>query len=147
MKIVNITNKQARFDYDILDEFEAGLVLVSDEIKAIRSGRVNLKGSYGKIFYSKENKPEVFLVGAHFHSEHIDPYRTRKLLLKKKQISTLIGKITEKKLTLVPLKIYIKNGHAKLEIAVGKGKKIYDKRDVIKNRDLQRSQMRDLKSF
>jgi SsrA-binding protein len=140
MANTNITNKQARFDYEILDEFEAGLVLSGDEIKAIRSGRANLKGSYGKIFYSPQGKPEVFLVGSHFHTTTVDPYRTRKLLLNRREINSLIGKITEKRLTLVPLKIFIKKGRAKLSIAVGRGKKLYDKREIIKARDIERSQ-------
>lgn len=141
----NIKNKEAGFNYEFLDEFEAGLALKGDEIKAIRAGRVNLKGSYAKIFYSDE-KPEVFLVGAHFYSKTVDPYRTRKLLLKKKEIAHLVGKVNEKGLTLVPVSIYITRGKAKLKLAVGRGKKTFDKRAQIKEREEKRKLSRLLKS-
>jgi SsrA-binding protein len=130
-----ITNRYARHEYEISEPTEAGLVLVGDEIKAVRASRVNLKGSYVKIFYN-EGKAEAFLVGAHFHTISADPYRTRKLLLHKNEIDRLMGKINEKGLTVVPLSLYIKNGKAKLEIALGKGKKLYDKRATIREREL-----------
>ena len=133
-----ILNKYARFDYEILESFEAGIVLQGDEIKAVRSGRVNLKGSYAKIFYTS-GKPEIFLVGAHFHSLTLDPYRTRKLLVHANEIKHLVGKSTEKRLTLVPLKMYFKGGKAKVEIGIGRGKKEFDKRETIKKRDLDRA--------
>lgn len=139
-----ITNREARFDYEILEDFEAGLILKSDEIKAIRSGRVNLKGSYAKIFY-ESNKPAVFLVGSHFFTSNIDPYRTRKLLLHKKEISRLVGKAQEKGLTLIPLEIYITRGKAKLRLALGRGKKTIDKRETIKHREENRKISRVLK--
>jgi len=134
-----IVNKQAGFDYQILETYECGIVLQSDEIKSVRSGRVNLKGSYGKIFY-KGNSPELFLVGAHFHSTNIDPYRTRKLLAHKNELKHLVGKSQEKGLTLVPTKLYIKKGMAKVQVGVGKGKREFDKRETIKRRDLDRAQ-------
>ncbi len=140
-----ILNREARFDYQILDEFEAGLILKGDEIKAIRSGRVNLKGSYAKIFYDHE-KPAVFLVGAHFYTSAVDPYRTKKLLLHKGEIDKLVGKSQEKGLTLVPLEIFITRGKAKLKLAVGKGKKQFDKRETIKKREEERKLARVLKS-
>lgn len=133
-----IENKQARFDYAIIESFEVGLVLMGDEIKAVRSGRANLKGSYARIYMSPQSNAELFLVGAHFHSTTQDPYRTRKLLMHKKQLEHLIGKINEKKLTLVPLTMYIKKGRAKLELALARGKREFDKREAIKKRDLNR---------
>jgi len=133
----SIQNREARYNYEILEEFEAGLELKGDEIKSIRTGRVNLKGSYGKIFY-KNGKPEVFLVGAHFFTTTLDPYRTKKLLLKNEEIKKLVGKTQEKGLTLVPLSIYFKSGRAKLKIGVGRGKKIFDKRELIKKREIDR---------
>jgi SsrA-binding protein len=140
-----ISNKEAYYDYQMLDEFEAGLVLKSDEIKAIRSGRVNLKGAFGKIFYNND-KPGVFLVGAHFYTKEIDPYRTKQLLLHRNEIDKLIGKTQEKGLTLVPLEIFITRGKAKLRFAVAKGKKEFDKRDSIKKREEERKISRVLKS-
>ncbi len=142
---INIQNKYARFEYEVLDTFEGGLVLAGDEIKSVRSGRVNLKGSYAKIFYNSRSRPEVFLVGAHFHTDTQDPYRTKKILLKKAEISSLVGKIKEKNLTVVPLKIYMKRGKAKIEIALARGKKLHDKRETIKKRDLEREARANIK--
>jgi len=141
-----IQNKEARFNYEILDELEAGLQLKGDEIKSIRSGRVNLKGSYGKIFYSN-GKPEVFLVGAHFFTTTLDPYRTKKLLLKKEEIKKLVGKTQEKGLTIVPLSIYFKRGLAKIKIGVGRGKKTFDKRELIRKREIDRKIARVVKNL
>jgi len=141
-----ILNKYATYEYEILEKFEAGIVLAGDEIKAVRAGRVNLKGSYGKIFYSKKAQPEVFLVGAHFHSTTLDPYRTRKLLLHQDEIKRLIGKTQEKNLTIVPLSIYFKHGKAKIEISLARGKKLHDKREAIKRRDLEREARQELKN-
>lgn len=135
-----ITNRYATYEYKVLEKYETGIVLQGDEIKAVRSGRVNLKGSYAKILYSTKSRPEVHLVGSHFYSSTVDPYRTRKLLLNHREIKKLIGLVHEQGLTLVPLSIYLKRGHAKVELAVGQGKKLYDKREVIKKRDLERAQ-------
>lgn len=132
-----VQNKVARHNYEIIDSFEVGIVLLGDEIKALRIGRVNLQGSYAKIFY-RNGKPEVFLVGAHFASNTHDPYRTRKLLLHKKEIQRLIGKTVEQGLTLVPLSAYLTRGVGKIELALGKGKKLYDKRESIKKRDIDK---------
>jgi len=145
MEKIRITNKQARFDYELLEDYEAGLVLAGDEIKAIREKKVGLAGSYAKILYSKDSKPEIFLVGAHFKSNTLDPYRTRKLLLHKKEINHLIGKIQEKNLTIVPITIYMKKGHAKIQISLARGKKQFDKRETIKKRDLERTEARRIK--
>lgn len=135
IKIVSV-NKKAYYDYEILDKYEAGVVLLGTEIKAIRQGKVNLKGSYGKILGGPN--PELFLIGAHINAHDGDPQRTRKLLMHRQEINSLIGKLEQKKLTLVPLKIYLKNNHAKIELGLAKGKKLYDKKEAIKKRDLER---------
>ncbi len=138
MKIV-ATNRKAYHDYEILETYEAGIVLKGTEVKSAKNGRINLKDSYAKI----ENG-EVFLINAHIspysHGNvyNHDPRRTRKLLLHKKEIMRLYGKVKEKGLTLIPLKAYIKNGKIKIELGLCKGKKVYDKRAEIKKRDLER---------
>lgn len=126
-------NKKARFDYDIADSFEAGIVLTGLEIKAIRNGRIDLSTSYVKVLNG-----EVFWIGANFNIEEGDRQRTRKLLLHKEQIEKLIGKTQEKGLTLLPLKLYLTRGKAKLEVGLGKGMKRYEKRDKMKKRDIER---------
>ncbi len=126
-------NKKATFDYKITDVYEAGLSLVGEEIKAIRNGRINLTGSYIKIF-----NQEVFWVGGDISSEKVDARRTRKLLLNRSEIDKLIGKTQEKGLAVVPLKLHVKKGKAKLEIGVGIGLKKYDKREVLKKKDQKR---------
>lgn len=130
-----ITNKIAYFDYNIEDELEAGIVLIGDEVKAVRANRVSLKGSYAKIFFNDKNKPEVFLVGSYFNTSNADPYRTRKLLLKKSEIEKLVGKVNEKGLTLLPLKMYFKKGLVKVLLGLGRGKKKFDKREALRKRD------------
>jgi len=132
-----IKNKKAFFEYDLNDRIEAGIVLVGSEIKAIRAGKVSLVGSYGRILY-KDDKPELWLVGAHISSETEDPTRTRKLLVHSHEIQKLIGITQQKGLTLVPTKIYFKKGRAKVELSVGRGRKTHDKREAIKRRDLER---------
>ena len=137
--IVIAQNKKAHHDYFIEETYEAGLVLQGTEIKSIRNGRVNLKDSFAKV-----EKGEVFL-----HNMHISPYeqgnrynhdplRTRKLLLHRREINKLIGYTKEQGYTLVPLKLYIKNGFAKVELGVAKGKKKYDKREDMKRKEAQR---------
>ena len=133
-----ITNKHAYFNYKIEEELEAGMAFISDEVKSVRANRVNLKGAYAKIFFNDKNSPEVFLVSSHFHTDNVDPYRTRKLLLKKTEIARLVGKINEKGLTLLPLKMYFKKGLVKVLVGLGKGKKKFDKREEIKKRDAMR---------
>ncbi len=138
MKVV-ATNRKAYHDYFILETYEAGIVLKGTEVKSAKQGRINLKDSYAKI----ENG-EIFLFNAHIspysHGNvfNHDPRRTRKLLMHKKEIMKLYGKIKEKGLTLIPLKAYIKNGKIKIELGLCKGKKKYDKRAEIKKRDLER---------
>ena len=147
IKIVTV-NKKARFNYFIEDEYEAGLVLVGTEVKSLRLGRVNLKDSYARI-----NKGEVFIHQMHIgpypfanYSNH-DPLRPRKLLLHKYEIKRLIGKVNEKGLALVPLKIYFQKGKAKMTLALAKGKQKYDKRETIRRRDEKRELQRDQKTY
>ena len=132
-------NKKARHDYEIEETYEAGIVLTGTEIKSIRAGKVNLKDSYARI-----KDGEVFLLNMHIspyeqgNRFNHDPVRTRKMLLHKKEINKLIGLTKEKGYTLVPLKLYLKNGWAKVDLALAKGKKLYDKREAMKKRDAQR---------
>lgn len=134
-------NKKARLEYSISDSLEAGIVLTGDEIKAIRNGRVDMSASYAKIIGG-----EVFWLGGNINVETGDRQRTRKLLLKKEQIKKFIGKTAEQGRTLVPLKLYLTRGKAKLELGVGKGMKMYEKRAVIKERDIQRNMRVELKN-
>lgn len=133
------SNRKALHEYFILERFEAGMALYGTEVKSLRDGSVNLKDSYAEV-----RQGEVYLVGCHIspyshgtYANHL-PERDRKLLLHKQEIRKLAGKVAEKGLTLVPLSIYFKNGRAKLEIGLAKGKKVHDKRESIKKRDLSR---------
>jgi SsrA-binding protein len=137
-------NRKARFDYFIEERYEAGLVLQGWEVKSMRAGRAQLKESY---VYVKNN--EAFLFGAHISplnsaSSHViaDPIRTRKLLLNAKELQNLAVSVEREGYTLVPLELYWKNGRAKLQIGVAKGKKQYDKRATEKDRDWQRDKQR-----
>ena len=141
------SNKTARMNYEIGDVYEAGLVLKGTEVKALRAGKANLKDSYAVV-----KDDEVFIKEMHIspydhgnRSNH-DPLRPRKLLLHKREIKKLYGKSREKGLALVPLKLYFKNGKVKIEIGIGKGKKLYDRRQDIKEREERRSISRDFKS-
>lgn len=141
------SNKTARMNYEIGDIYEAGLVLKGTEVKALRAGKANLKDSYAVV---KDN--EVFVKEMHIspydhgnRSNH-DTLRPRKLLLHKREIKKLYGKSREKGLALVPLKLYFKNGKVKIEIGIGKGKKLHDRRQDIKEREERRSISRDFKS-
>ncbi len=140
-------NRQARHDYFIEETYEAGLVLQGWEVKSLRAGRVSLKESYVLL-----KDGEGWLFGAHITplpsaSTHVeaDPTRTRKLLLHKRELDKLIGLVERRGYTLVPLKLYWKNNRVKLEIGLAKGKKLYDKRAVEKERDWQREKQRLLK--
>ncbi|PIS07741.1 SsrA-binding protein [Candidatus Berkelbacteria bacterium CG10_big_fil_rev_8_21_14_0_10_43_13] len=130
---ISISNKKAYFDYQILDSIEAGIALVGLEIKALRAKKVSITGSYVKIING-----EVFWLGGNFDVLDGDRQRTRKLLLHSAEIDKLIGKSQEKGLALVPLKLYMKRGRAKLEVGICKGLKKYDKREVMKKKDLDR---------
>ncbi len=147
MKNVVATNRKAYHDYSIQETFEAGISLLGTEVKSLRAGKANLKESYAII---KNN--EVFLLGCHIspyshgNIENHDPLRTRKLLLNRKEIDKLWGNISQKGLTLVPLKIYFKNGKAKIELGLAKGKRQYEKRASIKEKEANREIERHMKS-
>src|SRR5688572_1399806 len=132
-------NRQAFHNYDILEKFEAGLVLTGTEIKSARDGRVNLKDAYGLV-----KSGEVWLLNCHIspyshgNSANHDPLRTRKLLLKRSEINRLIGRTTEKGLTLIPLKVYLKAGRLKCELALAKGRKVHDKREVSRKKTIDK---------
>jgi SsrA-binding protein len=136
-------NKRARFDFELESRFEAGMVLTGSEVKSLRSGKANLTDAYAKI----ENG-ELYLHKAHIspypfaHYDNHDPERKRKLLLNKKEIRKLYGKVQEKGQALIPLAIYFKNGWAKVELALARGKKSYDKRQTMKERDAEREMAR-----
>lgn len=143
---MEILNRKARYDYEILEKYEAGIVLTGTEIKSIRKGNANLKDSYAVI-----KNGEVFLLNMHvseykegniFNHEET---RTRKLLLNKNEIKKINDKITIKGLTLVPVKLYFVNGKLKVELAVARGKHIYDKKETIKQRDIDREMKKSLK--
>ena len=132
-------NRKARHDYFILDEYEAGMVLLGTEVKSLRLGRANMRDSYAKV-----RGGEVFLYNMHIGSYPFaaygnhDPLRTRKLLLHKPEIKRLLGKVKEKGQTLIPLQIYFREGKAKVTLALAKGKRKYDKRDAIRKREEKR---------
>ena len=130
------TNRKARHDYLIEDTFEAGIVLTGSEIKSIRAGQVNLRDGYAAL-----RDGELWLLNAHiapYHQasyENHEPRRERKLLMHRREINRLTGKLQEKGLTLVPLQIYLKNSRAKVELGLARGKKLYDKRQSMRERD------------
>lgn len=146
--MIEINNRKARYDYEILDTIEAGIVLTGTEIKSIKNGSANLKDSYAII---KNN--EIFLLNMHIsHYEqgnifNHDETRTRKLLLHKKEILKLNDKIQTQGNTLVPLKLYFKKNKAKILIGLAKGKKVYDKREAIKKKDMQKDIEKQLKKY
>ncbi len=133
-------NRRARFEYEILDTFEAGLALRGPEVKALRQGKGNLNGAFAVV-----RRGEVWLVGcqiAHYEQagrENSDPLRERKLLLHKSEIARMEGKVSERGFTLVPLSLYFKGGRVKVEIAIARGKKTHDKRETIKQREDKRA--------
>ena len=140
-------NKKARHDYHILDTYEAGMVLTGTEVKSLRDGRANITDAYGIV-----KDGEVFLLNLHIsqyerggYTNH-EPARTRKLLLHRKEIRRLIGAVERQGLTLVPLELYFKNGVAKVALALGKGKKLHDKRDTERTRDAEREMARVARS-
>ncbi|HET6380996.1 MAG TPA: SsrA-binding protein SmpB [candidate division Zixibacteria bacterium] len=141
-----VLNRRARHDYQIEDTIEAGLVLTGTEIKSIRAGHVNLAEAYARIEHG-----EAWLIGAHIapyeqgNRNNHEPRRTRKLLLHRDQISELIGKTQQRGYTLVPLRLYIRDGLAKLELGIARGKKAHDKRRAIAERDARRELEREAK--
>jgi SsrA-binding protein len=132
------TNRRAFFDYQILEEFEAGLVLVGPEIKAIRSNRINITGSYVKPFQSAKKNQEFWWIGSNFEVDNGDKARTKKILLSTNEIKRLLGKLSSGNYTIIPLELYLKRGVAKLKIALATRKKTHDKRETIKRRDSER---------
>lgn len=138
-KKIVATNRKARHEYFIEDTLEAGIVLTGTEVKSIRQGKLNLKESYASI-----DNGEAYINNMHIspyeqgNIYNVNPVRKRKLLLHKREIRRLIGETTQKGLTLIPLSVYFKNGKAKLELGVARGKKLYDKRQDIAKKDAER---------
>ena len=145
LKIIS-NNRKARFNYFFKEFFEAGIVLMGSEVKSLRDGKANISESY-----AFDKGGEIFLVNSHIPSykessyNNHDPKRNRKLLFNKREINTLIGRINREGFTLVPTKLYFKKGKAKVEIAVAKGKKHFDKRQTKKKRDWNRERARFLR--
>jgi len=147
MKII-ADNKKAYYNYEILDRYEAGMVLIGSEVKSIKTGHISLKGSYVVL-----RGEEAYLIGAVIPPyqpkntpKDYDTQRSRKLLLKKAEIKELIGKSKEKGLTLVPLQIYVRHARIKLAFGIAKGKRKTDKREIIKKRAVEREIERELKT-
>jgi SsrA-binding protein len=132
-------NRRARFEYEVLDTLECGIVLVGSEVKSLRNGRMSLEDAYGRV-----DNGGVWLVGCDIqeytfaNTQNHDPKRWRKLLMHRREIQKFAGRAYEKNLTLVPLKMYFKRGRAKVLLGLCKGKKTYDKRETMKKRDVQR---------
>ena len=142
-------NRQARYLYEILETYEAGIELLGTEVKSIRNGRANLRDGYGLV-----RDGELWLLNVHISPHQSasqlfnhDPRRTRKLLLHRKEIRKLIGKVEQKGLTLIPLKLYLKRGWVKVTLALVKGKKLHDKRETVKRREAQRDIERAMKQY
>ncbi len=134
------TNARAKFDYDILKKFEGGLVLTGQEVKSVRAGNVSLKGAYATL-----HGEEVFLLNAHIGPYKkagalvgYEPTHTRKLLLRRREIKELIGAIQSQGLTLIPMSLYTRGRRLKVELGLARGRKKYEKREVIKKRDIER---------
>jgi SsrA-binding protein len=142
-----VDNRRARHDYHLLERVEAGLVLTGTEVKSLRDGRASLQQAYADV-----RGNEAWLVGAHIsvydqgNRENHDPDRDRKLLLRRKEIDSLAGKVRERGLTLVPTKLYFRDGRAKVELALARGKELRDKRRDLQKREAQRDMERALKS-
>ena len=140
-----ITNRKARYDYLVLDTWECGIMLAGPEVKSVRDGRANLQDAYARV-----EDGEVWLYGMHvspysYSRLELDPVRKRKLLLHRKEIAALERGTAEKGHTLVPLRVYFKDGRAKVELALARGKRAYDKRHAIAERDARREAERALK--
>jgi SsrA-binding protein len=146
IKVIAV-NRRARHDYAIEDTFEAGLVLTGGEIKSVRAGRVALSDSY-----ARPEREELWLEGVHIAPyepasyDNLDPKRRRKLLLHRREISRLMGRTQEKGFTLIPLRLYLRRGYAKVELGLARGKRQYDKRRAIAERDIERDKERELSS-
>lgn len=140
--LIITTNKKASYDYEILQAFEAGIILTGPEVKSIKNGRINLTGAYVII----DSKKIPWLINAHIDpyppaaqtQKNYNPTQSRKLLLNKKEINSLVGSLSVKRQTIIPLKVFIKNNIIKIEIALARGKKKWDKRESIKNKETKR---------
>lgn len=145
---MKITNKKAYFDYEILESFEAGVVLNGGEVKSIRRGRINLKDAYVKII-----NDELWLVNAdipryeYASDDNYDPFRSRKLLIKRNQLNRIESKIKQGNLTIIPVSIYTVRGYIKVEIALAKGKKYHEKRKREKERDMERDLLYESRKY
>lgn len=143
-----VRNKKARFEYEILDTFEAGIALKGTEVKSIRQKKVSIQEAYAKI-----KNGEVFIVGMNISVYEMgnrfnhEPLRERKLLMHKQEIKRLTGKLNEKGYTLVPLSLYFKKGRVKIELGLARGKTTYDKKRTIQERDMKRDMQRDIKKY
>lgn len=141
-------NKKARFDYEIIETFEAGIVLVGSEVKSLRQKKASIQESYARI-----KNGEIYLTGMNIAIYEManrfnhEPVHDRKLLLHRHEIKRLIGKVQEKGFTLVPLRLYFKNGKVKVELGLARGKARYDKRENIKKRDVDRELQREWKNY
>jgi len=141
---VSIANRKAWHEYHIGETFECGIVLVGTEVKSLRLGQASLQEAFCKV-----ERGEVFLQGMHIapyeqgNRENVDPIRPRKLLLRKAEIAKIDRQLKEKGLTLIPLKLYFNRGYAKLNIGLARGKKLWDKRDAIAERDVERDRRRE----
>jgi SsrA-binding protein len=144
---MKVINRQAGFNYELSERVEAGIVLTGAEVKSAKDGKISLKESFARI----DERGEVWLVNCHIHpyqfadNTNYDPTHSRKLLLKRKEILSLTKKMEGKNLTLVPTAMYLKRGHIKVELAIGKGKKKWDKRTAIKKRESDREKQRLLR--
>jgi SsrA-binding protein len=142
------TNRKARYEYEIIGNMEAGLVLVGSEVKALREGRVNISDAYARV-----KKGELWIIGMHISPykqaafENHEPLRERKALLRKQEIKKLFRRIEEKGVTLIPLRVYFKNKWAKVDLGIARGKRKYDKKETIAQRDAQRDLEREQKKY
>ena len=145
-KKIIASNRKARYEYEILDTFEAGIALLGTEVKALRAGKASLGDSYADI-----RRGEVYLINAHIGAyeqagrANAPPLRDRKLLLHRSEISRLEGRVVERGLTLIPLRLYFLNGRAKVELALARGKRRYDKRQAIRQRENERDLQRTMR--
>jgi SsrA-binding protein len=143
-----VMNRKARHEYEIIDSVEAGLVLAGSEVKSMRAGRANLSDSYARVI-----KGEVWAIGIHISpyeeatDQNHDPLRERKLLLHRTEIKKLIRRVEEKGFTLIPLRLYLKNNKVKMELGIARGKRQYDKKNAIAQRDAKRDMEREQKKF
>jgi SsrA-binding protein len=138
-----LKNRKAYYDYEILETFEAGIALLGTEVKSIRAGRIDIKDAFARVL-----RDELYLMNAHIspyshgNINNHEPLRDRKLLLNRNEINKITGQMSKKGLAIIPLSMYFKDGRVKVEIALAKGKKFYDRREDIKKRDIQREESR-----